>query len=94
MYEQGDYVEREVKKFLHNWEQAVILGNESARHNLGFYEVKRGNITRAIKHLMIAISAGSKGSFDLFDDLVNLKITLKKEYSEIQRGRITQGFNF
>ena len=25
---------------------------------------------------------------------VNLKITLKKEYSEIQSGRITQGFNF
>jgi hypothetical protein len=26
-------------------------------------------------------------------DQVNLKITLKKEYSEIQSGRITQGFN-
>jgi hypothetical protein len=26
--------------------------------------------------------------------VVNLKITLKKEYSEIQSGRITQGFNF
>ncbi len=26
--------------------------------------------------------------------VVNLKITLKKEHSEIQSGRITQGFNF
>ena len=29
-----------------------------------------------------------------FNQKVNLKITLKKEYSEIQSGRITQGFNF
>ncbi len=31
---------------------------------------------------------------ELLWNMVNLKITLKKEYSEIQSGRITQGFNF
>jgi hypothetical protein len=31
---------------------------------------------------------------ELLWNMVNLKITLKKEYSEIESGRITQGVNF
>ena len=37
-------------------------GNEIARHNLGSYEERAGNIDRALKHHMLAIRVGDPES--------------------------------
>ena len=39
-------------------EQAAIGGHPYARHNLGYYENRNGNIERAVKHWIIAANLG------------------------------------
>jgi hypothetical protein len=43
---------------LYHWEQAAILGSKITRYNLGVGEHNKGDINRAMKHYMIAISKG------------------------------------
>jgi TPR repeat protein len=52
-YEGGD-----LKKAKFHYEAAAIIGNELARYNLGFMEAESRNMERAVKHWMIAASAG------------------------------------
>ena len=53
-YEGGD---SKKKKF--HYEAAAMAGHENARVNLGLMELQSGNTERAVKHWMIAASAGS-----------------------------------
>ena len=58
-YDNGEGVEIDKKRAKHYYELAAIEGNEIARHNLGSYEEREeraGNMDRALKHLMIAVS--------------------------------------
>ena len=48
----------DLKKAKFHLEAAAMAGNEVARYNLGVMEVQSGNIERAVKHFMIAASAG------------------------------------
>jgi tetratricopeptide (TPR) repeat protein len=54
IYRKGGYL----KKAKFNFEAAAMLGNEAARLNIGCFEVKSGNMERAVKHWTIAASAG------------------------------------
>jgi len=49
-YHYGYSVEVDKKKAEHYFELAAMLGNETARHNLGNNEYRAGNIIRALKH--------------------------------------------
>ena len=51
-------VERDEKKAKYYWELAAMGGNVSARYNLGHLEYSAGNMSRALKHWMIAARAG------------------------------------
>jgi len=51
-------VERDEKKEKYYWELAAMGGNVSARYNLGHLEYSAGNVSRALKHWMIAARAG------------------------------------
>jgi len=58
-YKFGDGgVEVNEKKAIHNWELAAMGGHRLARHNLGNFEGKAGNMDRALKHFMIAVKDG------------------------------------
>ena len=51
-------MERDLKQARHYYELAAIGGDVSARHNLGCLEERAGNMSRALKHLMIAAGCG------------------------------------
>ena len=57
IYDNGDGVERDMKKAKY-YGLAAMMGNASARYNLGHLEEDVGNMDRAVKHWMISASAG------------------------------------
>ena len=57
-YYNGEGVERDMKKAKHYYELAAMGGNVDARHNLGCIGGHAGNMSRAVKHWMIAAGAG------------------------------------
>ena len=61
-YYNGLGVERDTKKAQYYFELAAMAGNVVARHCLGAVEGNAGNITRAMKHFMIAAGAGDDDS--------------------------------
>ena len=54
----GKGVKVDMKKALHYYELAAMMGNERARHNLGATEQNAGNMHRAVKHYTIAVRGG------------------------------------
>jgi TPR repeat protein len=61
-YDEGEGVEKNMKKAIHHYELAAMAGHETARYNLGCIEYKSGNMERAKKHLTISASAGDMES--------------------------------
>ena len=63
----NEYRERgDLKKATFHTEAAAMAGHEVARYNLGITEARSGNLERAVKHWIIAASAGEhqkKNSF-------------------------------
>ena len=57
-YDNGDGVERDMKKANYYYELAAIRGVVGARHNLGLNEANAGNMDRALKHFIIAVRGG------------------------------------
>jgi TPR repeat protein len=62
MYLNGDGVEKDEEKEVYHYEQAAISGNPHARNDLADYELRNGNIERAVKHFIIAANLGSENS--------------------------------
>ena len=58
LYDRGIGVEVDMIKAQHYFEIAAKRGNVYARLNLGAYEMRRGNMGRALKHWMIAVRDG------------------------------------
>jgi TPR repeat protein len=67
-YDLGNGVGRDEKKSNHYCELAAMGGDETARHNLGVSELHAGNMSRALKHFMIAAGVGYN------DSLENIKV--------------------
>ena len=63
-YNNGEGVERDVKKANYYAEIAAMGGDATARHNLGVSEQIAGNMDRAVKHWMIAAGAGLDDSLE------------------------------
>jgi TPR repeat protein len=62
VYNNGEGVERDMKKANYYWELAAMGGHVVARHNLGCTEGQAGNMNRAVKHYMISAGAGYNDS--------------------------------
>ena len=59
VFQEGDGVEKDMKKATKYWELAAMGGDAFARHNLGLIEEnEQGSTNRAVKHWMIAAGAG------------------------------------
>ena len=65
-YYNADGVERDEKKALHYMELAAMGGIIEARHNLGVLELEghAGNMSRALRHFMIAAGCGHTASLE------------------------------
>ena len=84
-YHAGRGVEIDKKKAMHYWELAAMNGHIKARHNLGCSEEQAGNHQRAMKHFIIAASAGYKQSLDSVKfGYMNGHVT-KEEYANTLR---------
>ncbi|KAL7531961.1 hypothetical protein ACHAXR_004333, partial [Thalassiosira sp. AJA248-18] len=57
-YYSGEGVEKDIKKARSHWDRAAMGGDVLARHILGVFEGKAGNMNRAMKHFMISAAYG------------------------------------
>ena len=57
-YYNGEGVEVDRKMAIQYYELGAMGGDAYARHNLGFLDMKAGNMDRALKHYMIATRGG------------------------------------
>jgi len=84
-YLHGDGVERDEKKAAYYWELAAMRGDTLARHNLGIYEERKGNVDRALKHYMIAVEFGYTDSLTMIKTLFMNGHATKDDYAKALR---------
>ena len=85
VYSNGRGVTIDMKKAKYYYELAAMNGHIKARHNLGCKELEAGNHERAMKHLVLAASAGYKKSLDMVKHgFMNGHVT-KEEYANTLR---------
>ena len=80
-YFEGRGVGVDKKKATHYYELAAMAGEIQARHNLGLYEIRAGNMDRAVKHLMIAIRDGSSHSLETIQKMYSKGFATKEDYT-------------
>ena len=78
---------RDEKKALYYWELAAIGGCEKARYNIGIMEARAGNITRALKHFMIAAECGETESLDKIRKFYSNGHATKHDYTKALKYR-------
>ena len=79
-YDHGEGVEVDYKKAVHYYELAAMAGDVESRHNLGNNEVRAGNFDRALKHYMIAASAGLSDSLEMIKQMYKNGDATKDDY--------------
>ena len=84
-YRNGTGVDRDMKKALHFLELAAMKGSIHARHNLGGIEALAGNNQRAMKHLLISVSAGHTESLDGIKQGYMHGLVSKHDYAQALR---------
>ena len=80
-YSIGEGVEIDKEKATHYYELAAMGGINKARHNLGVFEERSGNMDRAIKHFMISVASGDAGSLKKIQQLYSNGHATKEDYS-------------
>lgn len=80
-------VRKDEKKAAAQFELAAMKGDEMARGKLGDDEYKAGNIDRAIKHFLIAVSRGSEQGLSYMQGLFNAGHVSKDDYASALRAR-------
>jgi len=82
-YYKGRGVERDKKKVWYYWESGAMRGDVVARRNLGiFEEEQKGNMSRAIKHYMIAVRGGDSDSLKSIQQLYSIGHVTKDDYAK------------
>ena len=83
IYFYGRDVNKNEKKAVHYWELSAMGGDVNiARYNLGIFEMKAGNMERAIKHFAIAVRSGSNESLKKIKQLYSKGYAAKNDYAK------------
>jgi len=85
MYDKGQGVKKDVKKFFYHLEKAAIGGHPHARHNLGIEEWNNDRFERARKHFIIAANLGYQDSLNELRELYADGHASKEEYFDALR---------
>jgi len=80
-YYDGRGVEVYKKKANHYYELAAMGGNANARYNLGNLEGRAGNMDRALKHYLIAVSSGDAESLKQIQLFYSKGHATKEDYT-------------
>ena len=86
-YLNGNIVRKNEKKAATHIELAAMMGDEKARGKLGYDEYRRGNMDRALKHLMIAVANGCDQSLSYIQGLFTNGDVSKEDYADALRSR-------
>ena len=81
-YENGRGVEIDIKRAVHYYELAAMMGDAYARANLGLREKKADNMDRALKHFMIAARDGLAPSLKVIKQLYTNGHATKDDYTK------------
>ena len=81
----GIAVEGDVPKSLQFFEAAAKKGNTIAHRKLAYVEETNGNMSRSIKHLTVAASAGCQESMDILMKMYRDELLSKEELTRILR---------
>eukprot|EP00956_Cyclotella_meneghiniana_P042819 scaffold249326_cov50-Cyclotella_meneghiniana.AAC.4 len=86
-YERGNGTEIDMKRAVHHWQIAAMMGHTGAREKLGLFEAENGNYPRAMKHFMIAAKCGSQKSLDIVKEgfTGGGRLVTKEEYENTLR---------
>ena len=79
-YGNGEGVEVDSKKAMHYYELAAMMGNETARNNLGINEENAGNYKQALRHYLIAVSSGNTESLNTIKEMYSNGFAIKEDY--------------
>ena len=83
--DRGDGVERDEKKAKHFWELAAMGGDADSRYSLGVVEERAGNMSRALKHHMIAAGCGYDLSLKRIKEFYTNGHAAKDDYAKALR---------
>lgn len=86
-YLSGNNVRKDEKKAATHIELAAMMGDEKARGKLGYDEYRRGNMDRALKHLMIAVASGCDQSLSYIQGLFTNGDLTREDYAAALRSR-------
>ena len=81
-YDDGEGVEVDRKKANLYWELAAMKGHAIARYNLGIKEEDAGNMSRALKHHMIAARSGLSESLGIIKQFYSNGHATKDDYTK------------
>ena len=84
-YIYGRGVEMDTKKAEHYWELAAMGGHVKARYNLGTLEENEDNMSRSLKHYMIAVGCGHDLSLKKMRELYVNGNASKDDYAKALR---------
>jgi len=84
-FDHGRGVDVDKKKALYYYELAAMRGDECARYNLGQVEWRAGNMERAFRHFMIAISSGDSDCLETIKRLYSDGQATKEVYTKALR---------
>ena len=85
VYDNGEGVEQNMRKYEYHLEQAAIGGHVLARHNLAALEDERCNIERATKHLVIAANLGCDPSIKALKKYYSRGVISKEDFDSALR---------
>ena len=85
MYLSGNVVQSNYKKAKYHLEIAAMAGHVRARYHLGILEGGKGNLHRAMKHLIISASAGDDDSMKAVQDGYRNCIVNKDDFEQTLR---------
>ena len=86
LYDDGDGVEKDIKKAVYHFEQAAIGGHPQARGILALLEMDNCRFERAAKHFIIAANLGCDVSLEQVKELFMKGVVSKEEYAGALRG--------
>jgi len=84
-YNNGTGVEMDKQKAEHYCELAAMKGHAEARHKLGYIEVRKGNIDRAMKHFMLGVESGWADSLSSIKNFHSNGHATKESYTTALR---------
>jgi len=86
LYSRGDGVQQDKEKAVMFWTKAAMHGHVQSRYNSGVFEWEKGDIDRAVRHLMISSKIGDHDSVEMIKNLFVRGFATKEQYVEALKG--------